>query len=323
MSAASILIALLFAVIVLALAVTAYFALATRRIVRQAEKLVPPSEKSVEVDGNRIYYVEKGEGRPILFIHGLGGHLHQLRHPLFDRFGPGYRLIALDRPGSNYSTRPEKFTGRLPEQAEMIVGFIDKLGLEKPLLVGHSLGGAVALAVALDHPDKISGLALISPYTHHNEELPPEFSNLKIRSRPLRRFVAHTFAAPLAIRNAKAVLDLVFGPQQPPADYAVEGGALALLRPQHFYGASTDAMAMELDLPRQQERYGEIRLPAGILFGSADRVLECSKQGLQMKEKLHGLDLEILEGIGHMPQYAVPEKVIAFIRRMAEKAFAA
>ena len=119
-----------------------YFALATRRIAAEAERLVPPSGKFVTVGGNRIHYVEKGEGPPILFIHGLGAHLHHFRHPLFEAFGPGYRLIALDRPGSGYSVRAAGATARLPEQASVISGFIEALGLEKPLLVGHSLGGA-------------------------------------------------------------------------------------------------------------------------------------------------------------------------------------
>jgi pimeloyl-ACP methyl ester carboxylesterase len=305
-------------ILALVVAVVGYFALETRRIARDAERAVPPSGNFATIDGNRIHYLETGKGKPILFIHGLGGHLLQLSHPLFGRFGDGYRLIALDRPGSNYSTREGRSTGRLPEQAAMIVDFIDTIGLEKPLLVGHSLGGAIALAVALDHPEKISGLALISPYTHHNERMPAEFAALKIRSAFLRRFIAHTFAAPMALRSAPAVLALVFGPQHPPAAYAVDGGALALLRPQHIFGTSTDMVAMDEDMPQQQECYGEIKLPVGILFGTADRVLDYKKHGLQMREKLDGLDLELVEAIGHMPQYAVPQRVIAFIRGMAD-----
>ena len=72
---------------------------------RRPRRLVPANGKFVEIDGNRIHYVETGEGRPIVFVHGLGAQLHHFRHTLFDRFGPGYRLIALDRPGSGYSVR--------------------------------------------------------------------------------------------------------------------------------------------------------------------------------------------------------------------------
>ena len=109
-----------------AAAVVGYFVVATRRIAADAERMVPPSGKFVTVDGDRIHYVEAGEGPPILFIHGLGGQLHHFRHPLFDALD-GYRLVALDRPGSGYSTRRTR-AGRLPEQAETIVGFIANWG---------------------------------------------------------------------------------------------------------------------------------------------------------------------------------------------------
>src|ERR1043165_3664933 len=81
------------AIVVLALMI------ATWRIAAKAERLVPACGKFVEIDGNRIHYVEEGDGRPIVFVHGLGAQLHHFRHTLFGRFGPGYRLIALDRPG--------------------------------------------------------------------------------------------------------------------------------------------------------------------------------------------------------------------------------
>ena len=118
-------------------------------------------------------------------------------------------------------------------------------------------------------------------------------------------------------------MEFVFGPQQPPQDYAVAGGAMAGLRPGHFYATCTDLVALHHDLPRQQTRYGEIAMPVGILFGTEDRVLNCERQGLAMQGKVAGLDLEIVNGIGHMPQYAITGQVVAFIRRIAERAFAA
>src|SRR5690606_13025001 len=142
----------------------------------------------------RIHYVERGEGRPIVMIHGLGGTLHHLRRPLMEAFGDGYRLIALDRPGSGYSLRAPGRDGRLSEQARLVAGFIDAMQLDRPLLVGHSLGGAVALATALDFPDKVAGLALIAPLTHYEEEPPAEFRTLAIRSPLRRRLVAETIA---------------------------------------------------------------------------------------------------------------------------------
>jgi pimeloyl-ACP methyl ester carboxylesterase len=77
-----------------------------------------------------------------------------------------------------------------------------------------------------------------------------------------------------------------------------------------------------IDMERLQARFGEISVPVGILFGTADRVLPHKPHGVAMKDKIAGLELELLEGIGHMPQFAATDAVEAFIRRMAAKAFA-
>lgn len=309
------------ALVAAALIVAFYLAYVTRRIAKRAEKAVPAMGRFVEVAGNRIHYVERGEGRPILMIHGLGGTLHHLRRPLMESFGDGYRLIAIDRAGSGYSTRNSGIGGSLAEQARQIADVIDALGLERPLLVGHSLGGAVALATALDHPGKVAGLALISPLTRFEPTLPPEFRPLAIESPLRRRIVANTVAVPMSVKNAPMVLGRVFGPQEPPEDYAVAGGAMVGLRPQHFYATSTDLVGSRRDLAQFEARYGELSMPVGILFGTEDRVLDYERQGVDMTERIAGLDLEIVDGVGHMPQFAATDRVVAFIRRIAERAF--
>jgi pimeloyl-ACP methyl ester carboxylesterase len=299
-----------------------YYALATRRIAAEAERRVPPSGKFIDVDGNRIHYAEAGEGKPILFIHGLGAQFHQFRHPLFAKLDKEFRLIALDRPGSGYSVRARGAGAGISEQARVIVRFTEKLGIAKPLIVGHSLGGIVALAVAIEHPDKVAGLALLSPYTRFAKEVKPAFAQLDIKEAWRRWFIAQTFAIPTALKTAPQVLDLVFGPQAMPADYPIAGGGFSGLRPSHFYATSSDLMASGLDMPRLEGRYGEIEVPVGILFGTADRVLAHEENGVAMKDRIVGLEIELLDGIGHMPQYAATDAAVAFIRRMATKAFA-
>ncbi len=322
MGLGTVLVAIIALAFLAAAATVGYFVLATRRISAEAERLVPPVGKFANVGGNRIHYVTAGEGLPILFLHGLGAQLHQFRHPLFDAFPPGYRLIALDRPGSGYSTRERGATGRLVEQAAVIAGFIAELGLEKPLLVGHSLGGAVTLATALNHPQSISGIALLAPVTHMEDSVRPQFRSLYIRS-PLKRWlVAHTIAVPRSLRFARPTLDFIFSPQKWTDDYGTAGGGMAGLRPSHFYASATDMVAIEHDIAALQARYGEITMPAGMLFGTADLVLDHKVHGLPMQGRIAGLDVEIVEGVGHMPHFVERQRVIAFILRIAERAFA-
>ncbi|RST87825.1 alpha/beta fold hydrolase [Aquibium carbonis] len=318
--------AVLFWIVVVAILAVAgwlgWNAMVTRRLAADAERRIPPVGKTVMVGGDSIHYVDQGAGRPILFVHGLGGQLHHFRQALFPAMDDGFRLVAMDRPGSGYSTRISS-GARIPEQAAAIARFIDAVGLDRPLLVGHSLGGAIALRVALDHPDKIAGLALISPLTHYVPTPPKEFGGLYIRSPLMRRIIAATLAVPASLKNASQTLDFVFGPQPVPADYAIGGGGYLGLRPSHFHATSSDLVAVEQDLPGQMERYGEIRIPVGILFGSRDRVLHHTRHGLAMEGLIEGIDLEILEGVGHMPQFVEAEKVASFVKRVAGRAFAA
>jgi pimeloyl-ACP methyl ester carboxylesterase len=293
----------------------------TLRLAAEAEKKCPPAGRFVDVDGNRIHYVETGEGRPIVFLHGLGAQLCHFSGPLFGGFGAGYRLIALDRPGSGYSTRARGASGGLSEQARVVRRFIEQLGLEKPLVVGHSLGGAIALTLAVEHPDAISGIALLSPLTHMESALRPEFKALYMPSRPLRWIVSYTVAIPRSFRLAEATLDFIFSPQRMPPDYLVEGGGWIGLRPSHFYASATDFTAIPRDLARIEARYGEIDMPAGVLFGTADRILAYAEHGAPMPGRMRNLDFEAVEGLGHMPHFVERRRTVAFIRRIAERAF--
>lgn len=304
-----------------AIAVPLYHVVRTRLIAARAERMVPPVGKFVDIGGNRIHYVDRGEGPPIVFIHGLGAQLHQFLGPLFDAM-PGFRLVALDRPGAGYSGRAAGATGEMKEQALVVRHFIEALGLDKPLVVGHSLGGAVALTLALEHPDIACGLALISPHTHHSGEIPPGFAPLYIPSRLKRRLLSETVAVPLAQRHADQTLAFIFAPQSPPGDYMVKGGGWLGLRPGHFYGTATDIVGLGVDYPALTKRFGEIRAPVGILFGTADNVLDHQANGIDMVGRIPGLELELADGIGHMPQFVAPERTAAFIRKIAERAFA-
>jgi len=293
----------------------------TRRWAAKAEQLIPPAGKFTEIDGNKIHYVDEGQGRPIVFVHGLGGQLHHFKGPLFDQLKGDFRLIALDRSGAGYSARKEGATGRLREQAAVVAGLIERLGIDKPLVVGHSLGGMISLTLALEHPAKIAGLALLSPLTTRVKNPPAGFAGLAIASPFLRRFLANTLAIPMSAKMAPQTLDFVFGPQQPPEDYGVKGGGWLGLRPDHFYATSSDYVAVNDEIDALAARVGEIKVPVGVLFGDKDRVLDVEEQGQSMRGRLKGVDIEILEGIGHMPQFVATDATLAFIRRMARKVF--
>jgi pimeloyl-ACP methyl ester carboxylesterase len=291
------------------------------RIRRRAERLVPPPGKFITVDGNRIHYVERGDGPPILMVHGLGGTQFHFQ-PLIASLAKDFRVIAIDRPGSGYSTRRNDLPGDPREEAAFLAQLIDALEIEKPLVVGHSLGGAITLALAVDFPERIAGIVLISPLTRHRDDVPPGFGALNITRPWLRWLIAETISAPNAARLAAATHAFVFAPQAPPKDYMTTGGAMIALRPSHFHAASTDFVGTRRGTIRDTAaRYGEIAMPAGLVFGTADQVIDCDLHGRSLEAAIPGIDAVFLEGVGHMPQYSHTGDVEALIRRIATRAF--
>ena len=294
-------------------------ALFSARTARQVEQAVPPLGRFIEVDGARIHYLDEGSGPPLLLIHGLAGQMLHFTYSLLDRLKGDYRVVILDRPGSGYSTRPPQASAAISAQARAIASFAKALGLERPLVVGHSLGGAIALSLALDHPEQVGGLALIAPATHPQEHVSPVFRALVIRSVLLRWLVAWTLATPLSIRNGALALKIVFGPEPVPADFATRGGGLLTLRPRSFIGASRDLVAVVDDFDAMPARYQSLAVPVGILFGASDRILDPAAHGEALAKKLPGADFELIEGGGHMIPMTAAERSAKFIARMAQR----
>jgi pimeloyl-ACP methyl ester carboxylesterase len=294
-------------------------ALFSARTARQVEQVVPPLGRFIEVDGARIHYLDEGSGPPLLLIHGLAGQMRHFTYSLLDRLKSDYRVVILDRPGSGYSTRPPQGSAAISAQARTIARFAKALGLERSLIVGHSLGGAIALSLALDHPEQVGGLALIAPATHPQEHVSPVFRALVIRSALLRWLVAWTLATPLSIRNGALALKIVFGPEPVPADFATRGGGLLTLRPRSFIGASRDLVAVVDDFDAMPARYQSLTVPVGILFGASDRILDPAAHGEALAKKLRGADFELIEGGGHMIPMTAAERSAKFIARMAQR----
>jgi pimeloyl-ACP methyl ester carboxylesterase len=287
---------------------------------RQVEKALPPRGRFIDVDGARIHYLDEGSGPPLVLIHGLGGQMHNFTHSLLDRLKHNHRVIILDRPGCGYSTRPRNASAALAAQAKTIAGLIDKLGLEQPLIVGHSLGGAIALMLALEHPEKIGGLALLAPATHAGKTVPPMFRGIYVRSKVMRRLVAWTLAIPMSITNRELVLGTVFGPGAVPADFAIKGGGLLTLRPRSYVAASTDLIAAIEDLQHMPARYGDLAVPVGVLFGTNDLLLDHAVHGGEFVEKCPGAHIELVEDGGHMIIITAADHCADFIARMARRA---
>jgi pimeloyl-ACP methyl ester carboxylesterase len=307
-----------FLTILLALVMGGAVALAlfTLYIARKVGALLPPRGRFVDVPGARLHVHDSGTGPAIVMVHGLAGQLAHYTYGVAGDLERDHRVVAVDRPGAGHSTRAAGASAGLSAQAAALAGLIAQLGLDRPLVVGHSLGGAVALTLALEHPGSVGGLALLAPLTHIMDDVPPVFRGLMIRSRFLRGLVAWTVAVPASIRNSRAALEQVFGPDPVPQDFALRGGGLLGLRPQAYLSASLDLQALPDCLPDLQRRWRELRLPVSVLYGRDDRILSWQANGQALVDQVPGARLELVDG-GHMLPVAHAQASADFIRRAA------
>jgi len=132
---------------------------------KRTEAENPPVGDFIEVDGVRLHYLAQGSGSPIVLLHGNGATVEDwTASGLFDRLTAKHRVIAFDRPGFGHSERPRTTIWTPKAQAALIAKAIEQLGIERPLVVGHSFGTLVTLALALDRPELARGIVLMGGY---------------------------------------------------------------------------------------------------------------------------------------------------------------
>jgi pimeloyl-ACP methyl ester carboxylesterase len=287
---------------------------------RLIEALVPPKGRFIEIDGLRLHIVDSGEkpGQtqpPILFIHGLLGQLYNFTYALAALF-PERRVVLIDRPGSGYS--PAAPSQSLKAQGDLVAQIIDELKLRRPLVVGHSLGGAVALALALDHPASVGGLALIAPLTHPVTASTKAFARLPAPSQKALWLGAWTLGPIVMVLSFNTMRKQVFAPEPLAGDYWNRGGAILSARPSALVAASRDMEHQPEELPVMTARYASLQMPIGVLFGAGDRLVDPKAQGEDFCTQNANAELTLIDG-GHMLPVTQPRAVEDFIRRTLQR----
>ena len=283
----------------------------------RAEAAFPPEGRILEIDGHRVHAVVRGTGPDLVLLHGSSGHARDFTFRLVDRLAGRYRVIAFDRPGLGFSDPISASGASIAQQAAVLAMAAQQLSAEKPIVLGHSYGGAVALAWAVYQPDHISGLVLLSSPSH------PWKSALSLRYRALSNAL---IGPPLALlTNAyfgeirvEQALGGIFDPQSAPDGYRDHVGAGLTLR-----AASLRANAMQRanlldEITAMQPLYGQIVVPVEIVHGTADTTVGLGIHAVPLTRDVPHAHLTKLDSIGHMPQHAAETEVIAAIDRAAE-----
>jgi pimeloyl-ACP methyl ester carboxylesterase len=282
---------------------------------RKAEREHPPTGRFVTADGVRLHYIEKGEGPPVVLLHGNVVTAEDFQTSgVLDLLARRHRVIAFDRPGFGYSDRPHGSAWSARAQADLLRAAFVVLGIDHPVVLGHSLGASVALALALNYPQEVRGLVLVSGYYY-----PTLRADVLLSSPaaiPLLGDLLRYSISPLLGRLMQPLLlKGMFTPLRVPGNFKTGPAPKMSLRPGQIRAESQDGVAMIAGALAMRHRYQELTMPVVIMAGTKDRVVN-AKQPRRLHAQIVQSILRLVPGVGHMLHYAVADEVAEAIEQV-------
>ena len=297
-------------ILVSGVAALVVLALVTQGGVFALQRLYPRQGKSIDVAGARLHVVDLGPrdatGPPVVLIHGASSNLESMR-PLGDLIPKTHRVILIDRPGHGWSTRDDLENSTPAMQAKMIAEALEKLGISGAVVVVHSLSGALGALLALDYPRRAAGLVMLAPVAY---PWPGGVGwyNKVVTTPAIGPLLAHTITLPLGLILTDPAARSVFAPQTMPADFVRNSATPLLLRPREFLANAWDLMTLKAAVTEQAPRYGDIKAPVVVITGDIDTAVSPNIHSRRLAVAVPNAKLIVLPGVGHMVQYAAPER---------------
>lgn len=288
---------------------------------RAAEADHPPIGQTVEIDGVTVHYHDTaGPGSPIVLIHGNGSLIEDfISSGLVARLAAAHRVIVFDRPGYGYTERPGDRDWTAEAQATLLAKTARVLGVSRPIVVGHSWGTLVAVAWALDRPDEVSALGLLSGYYFPSLRL--DALSLGIAELPLVGRVFTDAWAPMQARIVGPLANrMLFAPAEVTEGYKTGMPFGLMLRPAQVEASADDGAQMPGNAARLAARHGELTLPIAVVWGDGDKLVRQSGQSGQSARLVAALPQATgveLAGVGHMIHHVEPDRVAAAILALA------
>jgi pimeloyl-ACP methyl ester carboxylesterase len=272
-----------------------------------------PLSQYRDEDAHRTVFFDAGAGEPLVFVHGLGGNLTHWQF-VAPELARSHRVLGLDLPGFGESLRPDgPYSYDL--MAESVLSFMDRRGVAKATIVGHSFGGAVATQLALEHPERVRAIVLVNPAGYHRF---PRWM------QEGSRVVLHpAVLVPSLFGSVYWILKNVCRADRPEVR-AFRRSATKLRGGYKFLDdMAFAAHSLRPDLVGRHflGRLGELSLPVHMVWGGDDRLLPPS-DGLEAVKAMPDARVTVVPGVGHMPIFEAPETVLAAIRDVQGRSLA-
>lgn len=280
----------------------------TSQAIRQAEAYFPPQGKYVKVAGVRLHYVCKGSGQAIILLHGNPGFLQDYPPETIDRIAQRYSVYAFDLPGHGYSDRPALVTPQV--QAQLLRSALQKLGIERPILVAYSWSSAIALAYALRYHDEVAGIVFFSAIAYKVDQALLPLAKFAQSSflETLLKFMPPVFVGYILFTHLKKA----FLPKSSNVDYLKAAQAL-WTRPIQIQASLEDSQNLQLALDEMKKRYSEINIPVLIVVGDSDNFVSAKENSYRLRDRLSHSQLIIVSNTGHAIPQSQPKEVLKAI----------
>jgi pimeloyl-ACP methyl ester carboxylesterase len=288
------------------------------------EAKTPPVGRIIRVNGRKVHVWVAGQGPDLVLIHGGASNLRDPVDVLAPRLTDRYRVIAFDRPGHGYTDRTSpayegvnNTKGESPaQQATLLRAAARTFGVDRPIVLGHSVGASVALAWALATPDAAAALVLLSGAAMPYEGALPAYYQVSASEIGNRRAVP-LITALTPPKYVEIALGRAFAPQTPPQSFLDNSGVDLALRQETIRAGTQQVRDLPGHLAGMAKRYDSLYLPVEILYGDQDQILPPDLQSVPLAKALANARLTRLPGVGHMPHYARTARVVDAIDRAA------
>lgn len=285
----------------------------------QAEAGHGPLGQLIEVDGTLVHVLVQGEGPDLVLLHGASGNLRDFTFRLVEPLSRDFRVIAFDRPGLGWTEPLDRKSETPRDQARLLQRAADQLGVSAPIVLGHSYGGVVALAWALERPEETSALVLLGSVSN------PWPGGIDLLYRVNASALGGAIVVPLLTAFApKARIDTalqaIFAPQEVPAGYGAHVGAGLTLRRDSLRANARQLAGLRPEVVQMSKDYPSLTMPAELLHGEADTIVPLEVHSEPLSRQMPQAVLTRMPGVGHMPHHADPQAVIDAVHRVAARA---
>jgi pimeloyl-ACP methyl ester carboxylesterase len=273
-------------------------AVVNRHLAKKAQRDNPPQGKFLEIDGVRLHYVERGDGRPLVLFHGNGSMIQDFESSgLIDLAAENYRVIVFDRPGFGHSLRPRRVIWTPEAQADLFRKALDRLGVQRAVVLGHSWGASVAVALAIKHPAFVEALVLASGYYFPTARADVAMSAPAIPG--LGDILSNTISPIVSRLLWPAMLRKMFGPRSVPRKFAGFPKEMAVRPSQIRAGAAETALMIPAAFA-SSKAYSELAMPVVIIAGENDRLIDIDEQSARLHDEVKQSKMHRIAGAGHM-----------------------